>query len=253
MVAPQTRRISRGKGHSYELDGRRVDGVTKTLDNGFPKPALINWAANVVADCVMDRWDELLELAPSARDKILRRARWDYLDEASQRGRDAHTLIQRLTRGEEVTPSEELIGYIDAYLQFVKEWEPSELQVELPVFSREFGYAGTLDVIAHLADGNTWLLDWKTGGRGPFSEHVLQLAAYRYADFYLDEDGSEQPLPAIERTGFVWIRDGSYDLIPADADAEAFAVFGAVQQVAAYRADEHMGEVLEPPVKEVAA
>ena len=44
MTAPPTRRVSHGKGHSYFLDGAKEIGVTTALGEGFPKPALINWA-----------------------------------------------------------------------------------------------------------------------------------------------------------------------------------------------------------------
>ena len=54
---------------------------------------------------------------------------------------------------------------------------------------------GTLDLVAKLADGQTWLLDWKTGGKGIFREAALQLCAYRNADFYVDGNGDEQPCP----------------------------------------------------------
>jgi hypothetical protein len=249
MTGPTSRR-DHGKGHSYLLDGEKVPGVTRENDEGYPKPALVNWAANVTCDFLLDRWDELKDLTPSARDKILRRARWDYLDEAAQRGKLAHVLIQKLARGEEVEPPEDLLGYVDAYLRFVDEWTPREVLIEAPVFSREFRYAGTLDVVAYLADGRSWLLDWKTGGKGPFPEHVLQLAAYRYADFWLDGDGNEQPMPVIDRAGFVWIRDGEYDLLPADADDDAFSVFGAVQTIARFREyyrDEWPPLALDPP------
>jgi hypothetical protein len=41
-VAPATRRVNRGRGHSYLLDGAPVPGVTTILGQGMPKPALID-------------------------------------------------------------------------------------------------------------------------------------------------------------------------------------------------------------------
>jgi hypothetical protein len=251
---PTARRINRGSGHSYTLDGDKISGATTIIGDGFPKPALVGWAANVTADCVLDRWQELLELTPSERDKLLRRARFDHRDEAAERGKAAHTLIQRLTRGEEVEPSDELKGYVDAYLQFVKEWAPKEILVEAPIFSLEYHYAGTLDVIADLADGRRWLLDFKTG-KNVYTDVALQLAAYRYADVYLDEDGELKPMVNVEACGVVWIQDGLYELRPVDAGPDAFAAFGAVQAVAAWRArnDDYknpsdvIGAALQPP------
>jgi hypothetical protein len=253
-VTPSARRINRGRGHSYQVDDQPYDGATKLLDEGFPKPGLIPWAGNVVIDEAKDRWDELVELPPSQRYKILERARWDHRDEAAERGKQAHELIQRYARGEEVEPTEELEGYFRAYEQFRADWQPRELLVETPVFSLEYRYAGTLDVIADLADGNRWLLDWKTG-KAIYPVVALQLAAYRYADYYLDQDGQLQPMLPVDRCGSVWIQDGLYELHPIRVGPSEFAAFGAVQQVAAWRqADDDfknpsdvVGAALDPP------
>src|SRR4029077_6610928 len=163
MSVPSARRINRGSGHSYELDSVKIDGATTILSGGFPHPAFEHGAVKKTINVAKDRWDELVELPPSQRFEILERARWDYRDEAAERGKAAHKLIQRYARGEEVEPSEELEGYFRAYEQFRAEWQPKEILIEAPVFSLEYRYAGTFDVIADLADGKRWLLDWKTG------------------------------------------------------------------------------------------
>jgi hypothetical protein len=250
IAEPVFRRINRGKGHSYTVDGEPVDGTTKIIDGGFPKPGLINWAADVTRRCVMDRWADLAEMLPSERDEVLRRARWDHRDEAADRGKQAHDLIMRHARGEEVEPPEPLDGYFRAYEQFVDEWRPRELLIEASVLSTEYRYAGTLDVVADLADGRRWLLDYKTGGKGIFREFALQLAAYRYADYVVGADGRLEPMPRVDRTGCVWIQDGLYELVPVAAGPEAFETFGHVQAVAAFANGDRgdvVGETLRPP------
>ena len=47
-------------------------------------------------------------------------------------------------------------------------------------------------------DGRTVLLDYKTAGSGVWPETAFQLAAYAHAEFYVAEDGTERPVPAIE-------------------------------------------------------
>ena len=47
-ASPNTRRINHGRGHYYEVDGHRVDGVTTVIGDGIPKPALIDWASRTV-------------------------------------------------------------------------------------------------------------------------------------------------------------------------------------------------------------
>jgi hypothetical protein len=254
-VEPATRRINRGRGHSYLLDGAPVDGVTRALSEGYPKPALVDWASRTAAGYAVDHWDELAELGIAERLRKIEKARWEVTSAATFRGTAVHELAQQLQAGLEVTVPDELVGHVDAYLRFVQEWKPREILVESPVFSREFSYAGTVDLVADLIDDRRWLLDWKTSKGEPYPEVALQLAAYRYAEFALVDD-TEQPMPRIDATGVVWLRADGYDLIEIDAGPAAFEAFGAVQTVAQFRAEprEHwIGQMLEPPHREEAA
>ncbi len=257
---PATRIINRGRGHSYLLDGQRVDGVTTVTNNGVPKPQLIKWAAEQTWKYAIDHWAELTALPLSERIARMEGARFDTLREASERGTEVHTQIVRYLAGEDVVPPTGLEGHVDAAIRFVDDWQLDELLVERPVFSRTWGYAGRPDAVARLAGSpDVWLLDWKTHARGPFIESALQLSAYRYADFYvvdgeLDGEGRviEHPVRelGITRTGIVHVKADEAVLYPFDAGAEAFAVFGAVQQVAAFAGSDReswIGDALRPP------
>jgi hypothetical protein len=243
----KTRSIRRGRGHSYELDGEKVQGVTTVLNNGVPKNALTNWAAREAGEYAIDHWDELGALPLSERLELMRTAPDRARDEGGDRGRETHELVRRYLAGEEIVPPDELVGYFDAGVKFEREWQPAEIAVEFAVFARPDlemgrarGYGGRSDLLATLIDGLLWLLDWKTAKKGVFSDNALQLAAYRYSDFYivdgdLDEAGEyvEHPMPAVDRAGVVWLRgDGSYDLVPLEADEQALGVFFAAQEVA---------------------
>jgi hypothetical protein len=265
-VRPDTRIVVRGRGHSYLLDGAKVDGVTKVLDKGVPKPALIDWAAKEAARYAIDHWPELEQMSPSERYEAIRGARWSTLRAAGERGREVHALVHRYVLGETVTPPEDLAGHFEAGCRFVDEWQVDELAAEVAVFhradptgGRPFPYGGRFDLLARLVDERLWLLDYKTSLKGVFMEYALQLAAYRYADFYVlegdvDEQGAarEHPMPAIDATGVVWLSaDGSYDLVPLEADYAALEVFTAAQQVAAFAGsgrDEWIGEALRRPL-----
>ena len=178
----QTRRINTGKGHKYLLDGEEADGVTTVISNGVAKPALVGWAANVTRDYAVDHWDELAHVAPSERIKQLTGARFADRDAAAGRGTQIHQLAHHLALGEEVEVPEALEGHVDAYLQFIHEWEPEELFAETVVGNRKHRYMGTLDLVCRLGDG-TWLLDFKTTRSGIYPESALQLAAYAHAEF----------------------------------------------------------------------
>lgn len=242
------KRVNRGKSHHYIDDetGDRIPGVTTILSDGLPKPALINWSANATAEAAVDRWDELSAMAPSVRLKTLQGARYADRDRAANRGTAVHDLAERLAQGERVTVPEELAGHVESYVRFLDEFDVQPVLIERTVYSRRNHYCGTFDLIAELLDPEdpepdpalrrreTWLLDIKTNRSGIFGDIALQLAAYRHADVYIDDDGTEAPMPQVQRVGAVHVRADGYDLIPVEAGPLQWRQFLYVQQVAEF-------------------
>lgn len=292
--APPTRRVNHGRGHSYLIDGTKAPGVT-TLLGGIPKPALVGWAAAAVGDFVADR----LQLvdghvhADEVLDDLRHTARWpipDFRelkkiprtkvadafkglpyaerDAAANRGTEVHRLAQRLAEGEEVTVPDELVGHVDSYLKFRADWQPFDEQVEFIVLNRTCGYMGTGDLICRLraAPGmGLCLVDLKTNRSGPFGETGLQLAGYRYAEFLVDPDGLEEPMPQIDSTLALWLRADGYDLYPFEAGPAQHRMLLYAGQVADFvaaqgpedkrppwaRSTRTKGEALTPPRKAI--
>lgn len=249
MTAAPTRRINRGRGHSYLLDGAKADGVTWCIDNGIPKPALVGWAGRTVAETAVqqrDRWDDMSE---GAAIEWLKQAPYSDRDKAANKGTKVHTFAEHLARGEEVEVPPELVGHVDAYLAFRDEWQPTDELLELVVINRTHRYMGTLDLIATVA-GERWLLDIKTNRSGPFGEVALQLAAYAHAEAYIDQaTGDEEPMPVIDRCGCIWLRTDGYDLFPYEAGPEIWRTFLYAQQIAHFVQDRSKtvrGEALYP-------
>ena len=54
---------------------------------------------------------------------------------------------------------------------------------------------------------------------------ALQLAAYANAEFYVDQDGQERPLPRVDRLGVVHVEDGECTLWPVTDPDSAFKDF----------------------------
>lgn len=180
--APKTRIQRAGNGHSYYLDGEKVPGVTTIIGNGVPKNGLIGWAANQVADVVVNSLtlakneagetrivadglvEELLEwnatrgshavkvgndrLPRLALAKILASIRYRDVDEAANRGTEVHKLAAELARGKEIEVPEPLKGHVASYLRFLEEWDPENALIERVVVNRRWGYMGKLDMIA---------------------------------------------------------------------------------------------------------
>lgn len=255
---PPIRRRNHGRGHSYlDANGARVPGVTTIIGDGVPKPALVNWAANTTAEYAVDHWEDLSSMTPSARLKELTRARYADRDAAANRGTKVHALAEQLTAGKAVIVPDELRGHVESYVRFLDEWDAAPVLSETAVWSSTHGYAGTLDLIADITHphmpGRSMraLLDIKTSRSGVFGETALQLAAYRYADGYLDDDGAEQPMPEVEFTGVVHVRADGYSLVPVTAGPAQFRSFLYAQQVKAFcdDASELVGEELTAPEK----
>jgi len=242
---PTIVRKNHGRGHSYTLNGAKAPGATTVLGKGYPKH-LEKWAAEKAANYADDNWDELAEMKPSARRRLIENARFEDRDAAARRGTEVHRLARRLIRGEEVTVPDELTGHVDAYLAFLADWEPRELLVEAPIANVTHGYCGTLDMVADLVDGQRWLVDLKTTRSGVYLESALQVTAYRNAEWYVDSNGEPQRMLAVDRCGVVWLRgDRTYELVPVDASPATFRVFLAAKVIGRFsERDDVLGEAL---------
>ena len=253
MFTPPARRVDKvafGRPTHYyvDADDKRIPGVTTILNDGMPKPALINWAANATADYAVNNWDNLADMGVADRLKVLKKARYEDRDAAAKRGTEVHDLAEHLLQGEEVTVPDELRGHVESYVRFLDDWQPTPVIVEKTVVNYTYGYAGTLDMVVDLPDGRRVLADIKTTRSGIYGETALQLAAYRYAEVYLD-NGDELAMPEVHDTWGIWVRADGYEVVPLIADAKTFDDFRRVAAVArtAQRIKSYILPSLEAP------
>lgn len=223
------------KSHRYKLDGAWVPGVTTLIGKGLPKPALPYWSAKMVAEWVADNPDLTEDLkrmggrGPAVA--FLKELPWQKRDEAAIRGTDVHALAERLVHGEEVAVPEHLAAHVQGYVDWLDATSVEPLLTERPCASRQWQYAGTFDLIARI-DGVTWMCDVKTSS-GVYGSMALQLAAYANAEFYLDADDAEQPMPPIDRYGVLHVTEYGTTLhyLPAEYNEQAWKDFLHVQFV----------------------
>lgn len=199
------------RGHRYTLDGRPVPGVTTLLGKGLPKPALPYWAAKSVAEFVVDDPDRVEQLRAMGRNTAiaaLKQVPWEKRDQAAVRGTEVHNLAERVVHGDEVEVPEHIAGHVEGYARLIDELDLEPILTERRVANRRWWYAGSFDLLAKVGD-DVLMLDLKTSS-SIYGSVACQVAAYAGAEFYVDDDGAEQPLPHIDGIGAIHVTaDGS--------------------------------------------
>jgi hypothetical protein len=216
----------------YAWRGEVFPSVTTIIGGGIPKPALVPWAAKMTAEWVADNITDVVEMVAKDRDDavaIIKGAPYKSKNRAAILGTKLHAAAEAHANGEPLPRmSAEVQPLAEAYLQFIDDYKPTPILTEARVYSPTFDYAGTLDAIVEI-NGEKILLDYKTG-KAVYPEVALQLAAYRYADFY-DNGGEPTELPEVDRCMVVHIRPQKYAVVPVTADENVFRSFRAVRKV----------------------
>lgn len=261
------------KAHRYKMLTPKgvlvwVPGVTTLIGGGIPKPALNPWYARMVAEFVDQNPLEVERLRsqpPVQHQGRERSALVDALckvptskrDSAAERGTQIHALAEKVVAGDEVAVPAEHEGEVVGYAEFLDTWNITPVVIEGRGANATEWYAGTLDLIATSPhwDGIA-LIDLKTSN-GVYGETAIQTAAYAKFEFYLDENGQEQPMPEIEATYVAHITPHGTDLRPLCRNpqeiAEAFRQFlcAAYTTKCQKRRAAFLGEPLEAPGREV--
>ena len=229
--------VLRTKTHQYYFSGAGpwpgATSITRVLD----APALTNWKLGEVARSAIENAERLIEDREAG--KVDAAVKWltTLSTSAMDRGSRIHGNIESILRREPFTPDqrdEAAVAGARIWLdQQAREHGFRPLEVEAFLINETLGYGGTLDLIAEL-DGETWLLDWKTGksvawpdGR-VYADHRLQLAAYANAEFIARiGDPERYALPRVERFGLVHVTDGGTRLYEADVTEADWVAFRA--------------------------
>ena len=146
--------LERKQGH-YEIDGVLYPSVT-TILQVINKPALLGWYGKIGTE-------------EANRIK----------QESADFGKTVHTLIQAVLDGKEIDEKETdetVLGCINSFKEWVRLVDFKPLMTEHTIYSKEHGFAGTLDCLG-LVYGQPVLVDWKTSS-GVYPEMTLQVAAY---------------------------------------------------------------------------
>lgn len=206
------------QGRFYEIDGLKLPSVT-TVMSAIAKPALINWASYGARDATLEAAAAVYQIAGTLSPTSFKAAVLKYLGrgpahtsplakggDAADIGTLVHARIEAEMRhelGEDVAvpeiPEEEIydgkvrphparVSY-QSYLEWRKTAEVKPISAELRVYSKRLGYAGTVDLLAHVEDVLS-IVDYKTS-KAVYGEYRLQIAAYRAA--WIEMQGGALP------------------------------------------------------------
>lgn len=237
--------------HLYVLDGKPLTGVT-TILGVIAKPNLIQWAANLAAaeafkigtipglrEAIMV-YPKIDTEAAQALDKlfpefkIARTAHNKTKVAAASMGTDAHAVVEEIVKDAirnwqgkiqyEVNwsnPDPIVDKIVKQFVQWAKDSDITFLESEKRLYSRNYWYAGTCDLV-FMQGGKKRIGDIKTSSGIYGREYFAQMAGYQVA---LEEQGVIQPSEIEARTVVRCGKDGSFevkDSFDYDTDKQIF-------------------------------
>lgn len=104
-------------------------------------------------------------------------SKW-FTPESARRGQIVHDLTEVFDRGDPLDVPYDLMGYIEAYANFVATVRPVYSASEVRVVNTTLGVAGRIDRVCSDLWGSPGIVDFKTGAPMPW--HGGQLAFYNF-------------------------------------------------------------------------
>jgi hypothetical protein len=216
----------------------RVPSVTSILSVVGSEGALVQWAANCASSFVASRLKPGMVLTQQDIDALAGGARMAHayeLDDAARIGTVVHDWIRRYIAADmpesfELPEGLRARAACEAARQWMDEVRYWPLLTETCLYSRKYGYAGTLDVVGMAsAKGNASIVDWKTSKR-IYPKHRMQTAAYAKA--YSEMAGLRVRHRWIVRIG----KEGDLEplYLPPETLAPDFGAFLAAKDISDY-------------------
>ena len=175
--------------HTYKVNGKIVRSVTGICSEGVPKKALIDWLVSTPMAEAKSQLNKLLDEGTKLDRVTLERVFLESSKKTEKIKVDAglvgsvvHGLIEDFLNGKEI-PEQTDKKVITCWNTFLKWWEKQEytpVEIEKKIYSQNFNYAGTLDLVVKDKEGKLVLIDIKTSNSILFEYH-LQLNAYAFA------------------------------------------------------------------------
>ena len=182
--------------HTYVVNNKIVRSVTGVTSMGVPKPQLISWLVNTPMVQAKSQLNKLIDEGKKLDRVTLERVFLESSEKTEKIKKDAglvgtvvHGLIEDYLKGKEI-PEQTDKKVVACWNTFLKWWDTQgyePVEIEKKIYSKNYTYAGTLDLVVKDKKGNLVLIDIKTSNSISFDYH-LQLNAYAFA--YTEETKS---------------------------------------------------------------
>lgn len=150
------------------------------------------------------------------------------LDNACARGTNVHKSTEVLDKFSEIECDEEIVPYVQAYVQFRRDYKISKdniIEIESAYGDMELGYAGTIDRI-YKVDDEIWLVDLKSSSAPQKRLWETCLNGYKI----LWE--KQHPTEKITRMFDLQLKnDGTYKVLDVETNTDAFLACLTLQKL----------------------
>src|SRR6266567_1370968 len=152
MTQPKlSQQTKTGRVYRDPISGVRVPSVTTIISAGYPKPALIGWAAKMAAQYTIKNWDFLEGLSDPEKERKIKTAHVRSSDKAADLGTHVHAVCDAWQSGRPFPEwSAAADPYMSEFVSFLIDKKPKYKFLEVTLWSEGHGYAGTADFIAEI-------------------------------------------------------------------------------------------------------
>lgn len=268
IASPPDSRIRSGI-RTYAWQGRELPSVTSIQRMAGIPHQLHQWAISQVVDRAVGQHptlDAMLSRERRPRERALesnrvseasawlRAAATEERDRAAAIGSAVHDSIANgvspddipdelhtLKDGQPVTVDGVSVrGRIKQFLDWRRASGATVLAQEFQVFNLTAGYAGSGDLIVGFPSGRVALVDLKTGS-GVFSDHAIQVRAYREGEFVgagdVVDDATTTTLRMVTDLGILHLAEDHWEYLALRDDPESGEAFRGLLRFATWMAE----------------
>tara|TARA_Y100001972_G_scaffold112400_1_gene146100 strand:- start:9 stop:761 length:753 start_codon:yes stop_codon:yes gene_type:complete len=224
--------------HKYYVNGNEYFSATTLIGQGCVKPGLERWKRitpmieyKKKLNKVLDDNEQLDRIKLERLYKESMEHTDNVSDDASLVGSVVHGLVEDFIKGKEI-PNQSDPAVVNCWNLFLDWWNQQNYKVvdiEKKLFSKKYGYVGTLDLVVKNDKGEFVLIDLKTSNQIVFG-YVLQANAYKQA--YEEETGRKISSCFCLRVGK---KDTKVEIAPIPLNKKLFNTFLGVKMIVEQR------------------